>query len=330
MLQFIKEETCSYDHFIDMVKHKVAQQMGEGYSVSIYKVTKNNSLELDSLVVLKEGKNFAPNIYLRSYYESHLEGVGIDEITDRLCCIYNNSLLPIVKDDFSYRFDEMKSCIIYRLVNYDKNEKLLCNIPHIKYLDLAITFHCLVRNDEEGIGTIRITNEHMELWDITVSELEEVSRYNTSKFFPANIRSIDEVLRQLMQDETYQINEEDISYFSEGADGYPNTDKVSMYILSNKKGINGASCLLYDEVITDFANSINSDLYILPSSIHEVIMIPAASEAYQASCIKENDISTESLCRMVEEVNRTQVAIEEVLSDRVYYYSRESDEIIMK
>lgn len=329
MLQFVKEEACSYDHFIDMVKHKVKEQMGEDYSVSIYKVTKNNSLELDSLVVLKEGKNFAPNIYLRPYYESHLEGVGIEEIVDRLCSIYNNSLLPIIKEDFSYSYEEMKSCIIYRLVNYEKNENLLSKIPHIKYLDLAITFHCLVRNDEEGIGTIRITNEHMEFWSITVSELEEAAILNTRKFFPATIRSIDEVLRQLMKEESFQLNDTDLTCLSEGIDNNINTDKVSMYILSNKKGINGASCLLYDDVINSFANSINSDLYILPSSIHEVILIPVASGTKLTAGTKDNDINTESLSNMVEEVNRTQVAMEEVLSDRVYYYSRERDEILM-
>jgi hypothetical protein len=91
-----------------------------------------------------------------------------------------------------------------------------------------------------------------------------------------------------------------------------------MYILTNQKGINGASCLLYENVIRQFAGQINSDLYILPSSIHEIILIP-----------KKQNMKKETFTQMVEDVNRTQVAVEEVLSDHVYHYSREKDRILL-
>jgi uncharacterized protein YdhG (YjbR/CyaY superfamily) len=84
-----------------------------------------------------------------------------------------------------------------------------------------------------------------------------------------------------------------------------------MYILSNSNGINGASALLYPEVIENFSNTIKSNVYILPSSIHEVILVPFQEE-----------IDKSQLIQMVNEVNETQVAKEEVLSSSVYYYDR--------
>jgi hypothetical protein len=91
-----------------------------------------------------------------------------------------------------------------------------------------------------------------------------------------------------------------------------------MYVLTNYKGINGASCLLYPEILDQIGDKLNADFYILPSSIHELILI-----------IDDGKMNPISLREMVCEVNQTQVAADEVLSDQVYYYSREKQRIYM-
>lgn len=319
MLQTVKEEVLGYDSFVSTIKQIVKERMGEGYSIRIYKVMKNNSLELDSLVVLKEGKNFAPNIYLMPYYESYLEGTSVAELALRLCSIYEHCSVPVVEEEFSYSFEVMKPYIFYRLVSFDRNQKLLGQIPHTRYLDLAVTFHCLVRSDDEGIGTIRITNEHLNYWNITRKDLDSLAAGNTKRLFPATIKSMEEVLHGIFDQEGYE--EEGSQVFDRG-DRNPGFSLLPgqrrMYILTNKNGINGASCILYPEVIRNFANRMKSDLYILPSSIHEVILIP-----------KEKELNIDTLREMVMEVNRTQVAREEILSDRVYLYTRKQDEITL-
>ncbi|MBH1940131.1 hypothetical protein I5677_04380 [Mobilitalea sibirica] len=319
MLQLVKEQTTDYNFFVGAIKQRVNELMGDGYSVRIYKVVKNNSLELDSLVVLKEGKNFAPNIYLLPYYESYLEGTSIEELAKRLCCIYQHCSVPSMDQNFSYELEEMKPFIFYRIISYERNKKLLNMVPHVKYLDLALTYHCLVRNDDEGIGSIRITNEHIKLWDITVNELDALAYHNTKALFPATIRSMDEVLQGMLYDEFRGIEEDIPSDLIDhlNSNSYV-TNQIKMYVLSNQKGINGASCLIYTDIIGAFANQINSDLYILPSSIHEIILIP-----------KDKFCKKETLTRMVEEVNKTQVAYDEVLSNQVYLYSRKENKIVM-
>ena len=84
-----------------------------------------------------------------------------------------------------------------------------------------------------------------------------------------------------------------------------------MYILTNTEKLHGAACILYQQLLEEFAKKVNDNLYILPSSVHEIIMIPA-SFAGKASELRQ----------MVEEINATQVEEEEVLSDSVYFFNR--------
>ncbi|MDF2485276.1 MAG: hypothetical protein K0R46_1444 [Herbinix sp.] len=311
MVQVLRESTTEYDYFVGQLLSRVTQRMGDGYTARIYKVTKNNSLELDSLVLLKEGKNFAPNIYLHPYYKAYQQGVGMNELVNRLCNIYLSCTTPVVDEKFKYSFEEMKSRIVYRLVSYERNQKLLQNIPHIRYLDLAITYHCLVREDDEGIGTIRITKEHMKQWKVQLKELHELATDNTNRLFPVSIRSMEEVIRSMLTEELHGQEEdisEDLYRFIDGAAN----SKNKMYILTNLKGINGASCLLYSNVLNEFSERFQSDFYLFPSSIHELILVPTIDQK-----------SSKEYTDMVREINQTQVAPEEVLSDKIYYYSRE-------
>lgn len=317
MLKQVKERQSNYDEFINDMSERVKKLMGEEYSVRIYKVTKNNSLELDSLVILKKGSNFTPNLYLLPYYEAYLQGAEEQELAEKLCCAYKNYSKLEEYCSFSYSYEEVKPYIIYRLVSYDRNRKLLKIIPHIRYLDLAIIFHCLVREDKDGIGSIRITNEHKQQWGASIQDLYKLAAANTKRLFPPVIRKMDEVILGMLEEEAINGREvflktqrkEELLYNGEGNDRYP------MHILSNQQGINGAACLLYDKVLKDFSMQLQTDFYIIPSSIHEVILVPGSAA------------TMDMLETMVREVNLTQVAYDEVLSDQVYYYSAKTNSV---
>lgn len=320
MIQTVREEKFDYLVFSHTICSKVKELLGDEYQVEIHKITKNNSLELDSLVALQKGKTFAPNIYLLPYYESYMEGATIQEIAERLCKVYRQHCKSILSEEFVFSLERMRQLITYRLISFDSNQKLLSQIPHIKYLDLAITFQCLVRDDDEGIGTIRITNEHMKMWKISTEELLSYASKNTRRLFPPSIRTMKDTICSLLCNEMMNHCEDDCyeDFYNQLISSSLSMDSPPMYILSNQKGINGASCILYKNLLNDFSNQIQSDFFILPSSVHEVILIP----------FQEN-IKKESLEHMVQDVNRTQVALEEVLSDRVYFYSREKKGIIL-
>ena len=314
MIEVLKESDSGYDSFIANIMEMVKTKMGKDYTAQIYKVTKNNSLELDSLILLKEGKSFAPNIYLQPYYQAYLDGISMEEVTDRLCSIYQNCSAPIIGKDFNYTFEAIKNNIVYRLINREKNSKLLKKIPHLQFLDFAITFHCLVHHGQDGIGTIRITNDHISHWKVNLEELEKLAAENTKVQFPPTIRSMDEVIRKMMNESNGNDGDYSEEIINEIIQNKENSKR--MYVLSNSQGINGATCLLYSDILKNFSNHLKTDLFILPSSIHEVILVPF-----------ECSIDKELLRNMVVDVNQNQVASEEVLSDQVYYYSRDNDTI---
>lgn len=316
------KEIMTYEQFLARIKAIVKKRMGGGYLVDINHVIKNNSIQLDGLIILKNGERITPNIYLNSYFESYQEGESIEDIAAKIINIYEDTMEEGEREALCIQFElnEMKSSIIFRLVNYDKNIKLLNEIPHIRFLDLAITFHCLVKDNENGIGTIRITNEHIKNWNTTLEDITELATINTPVLLPASVRSMNEVIIDILNKEM-EHNSENIDVekeIKEVFDQMKQDTMTDMYVLSNAKGINGASCLLYPDVVKELSDQLNTDFYILPSSIHEIILVK-----------NKDKIDKNVLREMVIDVNYTQVAEDEILSNNIYFYSRKRDALTL-
>lgn len=297
----------AYEDFLFSVKQEAMAYLGEDYQIELKHVLKNNGVMLDGLLIRKYNQKVSPSIYLNQYYEQYNEGRNFLEIMEEILGTYEASQEESIQIglNLKYEFDQMKSIITYRLINYEKNKHLLRNIPHLRILDLAVTFHCIIRNDEDGIGTVRITQEHQNNWEISVEELWKLASENTRRLFPAIIRPMEDIVFDLMN--RNQL-EEELEF---------NPGSSNMYVLTNIKGINGATCLLYQGVLQDFASKLDCDFYILPSSIHEVILVPQVKN--ETMDFMNARLRLEE---MVREINETQVAVEEVLSDTVYEYSQ--------
>jgi hypothetical protein len=241
------------------------------------------------------------------------------------------------KFKFNYCLDTVKDKIYYRVVNYSKNKKLLENVPHKKFLDLAIIYYCLVNNNTDNIASIRITNDHMEKWGIDDNDLLELASENTPKLFPGVIRNMKDVLKDLIMKSSFEsvfgegniVKEENNVYYYKGKklenevidmmlNALTRDKDFDMYVLTNVNGINGASTILYNGLIEAFANKIKANVIILPCSIHEVIMIPYSTE-----------FTIEELKNMVKEINGSKVPEGEVLSDSVYVYQRKECALVM-
>ena len=197
----------------------------------------------------------------------------------------------------------MRSRIIFKLINTEKNRELLRDVPYIPFHDLSIVFQCLVSEERFGNASILIHNVHLQLWKVNARELYECALENTPLLQGYELADMNTVLEEMKA--LGGIDDEEIEDMQQ---------EVPMYVLSNKSRINGASCILYKDILKDFAMVVDKDLYVLPSSIHEVILLP--SDGTQES---------EQLKEMVREINQSQVEKEEVLSDSVYYYRRSDD-----
>ncbi len=322
-------DILTYEQFQLEILARLKNQIDYSYNIELVNVLKNNSVELVALVIQDHESVISPNIYLESYYQHYLDGMRIRNITEMIIDSHFEYLEEANKNipDFEFKWEAIKDKVFLRLVNREKNKKLLEEVPHLLYLDLAITFHYLVSSRADGINILRITKKHMKKWNIKIKELRDTAIENTPRLFPANIRNMNDVLVEMLYDDWANTNQdwpgqntESNMWISDNL--LPDdmllelvvdreSDDNPMYILSNDMGINGASCILYQDILYEFAHEIESDLYILPGSIHEVIIV------------KDNGyISKEDLVDMVVGVNETEVFEEDYLSNNVYHYNR--------
>lgn len=296
-----------FNEFAEEIKLQLEEILKQESTVAIHSVTKNNGVVLHGITITNGKRNISPTIYLEEFYGEFLKGKKIPEIAGEIYGIYEHDTYKENLDlSFFTDYENAKDNIVYKLVNYEKNKELLKEVPHVRYLDLAIVFYCLVKNEELGNATILIRNNHLSLWKQNANAIYNVARNNTPKLLPPDLRSMEEILEELLA-----VREED-------EDGMAcDITETGMYVLTNKSRMYGASVIMYEHVLSSFAGQKKRDLIILPSSIHEVILIPY-----------EDNHDREYLKQMVADVNRTQVDAQEVLSDQVYMYIRDEKKIV--
>ena len=299
----------TYQEFITHIKESMQEKLGSHVTVTLQDITKNNDTHLDGLTILSTSSNISPTIYLNYYYSQYTQGREASDILAEILNIYETNK-PDASIDVSFftSYDKVKSRIVFKLINYKKNKDLLKDVPYFQFLDLAIVFNCLIKTDDTGSATILIHNHHLALWQITKDDLYALAILNTPSLLPYDLRSMTDVLKELFQHDP--VNDSNLFQPSDSA--------CPMYLLSNHCKLNGSGCILYQNLLESFAVRLKSDLYILPSSIHEVLIIPA-----------NHNNSYQELSAMVREVNATQVSQDEILSDHVYYFSRVENRLTM-
>ncbi len=303
-----------YEAFKASIKECVGKKVEKGGKVVINHVLKNNGMELDGLVIMEKECNVAPTIYINGFYEQLCSGRELEDIVEELFKIYENN-----KSNFKFNpelfneYSNIKQSVVYKVINYDKNRKLLRDVPHKKILDLAVVYYCLIGQNNGINATALIHNEHINVWKISQNELHSDAVKNTPHLLRSCIRPMSGVLSDMAQELEM---EDDIAKEITAM----NLARIEneMYVLTNSSRINGAACILYDEVLQQFAETLDDDLYILPSSIHEVIILPKAC-----------DYDRDTLVSMVREVNADGVAQDEILSDNVYEYNRKQKVITL-
>lgn len=301
-----------FSSFTTLVREEVEKRAGEQYTVRINDVRKNNGVVLSGLTMMEDDSNISPTIYLNHYYEDFEDGrTTLTNVVNDVMDHYNRNKVNRSVDMRQFlNYESVKKGIVYKLVNTAKNKELLEDVPHVEFLDLSVVFQYLIQNEHFGTASILIHNAHLKLWDVSVEELYQVADANTQNLQGYELRSMIDAIRDLLEMDT--IGEAaDIEYMEEHADNVP------MYVLSNKNRVGGASCILYDGLLADFATAIGGSFYVIPSSIHEVLLLPADSRDEQ-----------DEIKAMIKEINDTQVRTEEILSDSLYFFDKEEGQLL--
>lgn len=263
---------------------------------------KNNDTTRYGIVWKRRDEFISPTVYVDGFYQDFLrKKKTIPEIAKEV-----QETLEKVRThaeqyrDFSVDYGDCREKIVYRLISYDRNKNFLQTVPHLPFLNLAIVFSIVCHISEKGLETVTVTNDLMEKWQTNTKELIHLAEENTPRILPLTVNSLISVLTQFMG-----LTDDEKS--KEEPDGQP-----PMLLLSNTAGVNGASVMLYPDVIHRIAEQCKSDLYILPSSIHELIVVPESSAG-----------TREELSRMVQDINTEHVSKDEILSDTAYFYDRD-------
>ena len=273
-----------YTKFINTMQNKVKENLSSDIMVDVHRTVKNNGTTRTGLMFSQPGVNLSPTIYLEEFYDQYLQGESMDSLVQSIQEIYEKVR---VRKSFLYNsifeYSKMKPCIVYKVIQKSSNEDLLQQVPYESYMDLAIVYYALLETTEFGTATLLIRNEHLKGWKVTKEEIHEVAKINTPCLLPIEASMLTEY----------------------------------MYIITNRKRSFGAAVMMYEDVWKQMAAIIGENFYVLPSSVHELILIP---ESY--------GMDRKHLQEMVREINRTEVDDEEILSDHVYYYNRKEERLL--
>lgn len=295
----------TYENFIEELLADLALRFPEDTGFLIKRILKNNSLSMDGLLITDPSINISPTIYLPRYYEDYIGGKSISNICDELVTCYEKyKVSQSIDISFFTDFSRVKDNIILKLIHTESNGELLQGIPHITYYDLSVVFcyyvpanTCAVASEETN-ATILIRNEHIACWNETAESLFALAKENSPRLFPPQMQRLPELLAEIWGD----LPEEDTAMDDL-------SEQIPLYVLTNRSRFFGAGALLYEGMLEQCAKKLGSRFYVIPSSIHEVLLLPLSQDIYE-----------EDLNEMIQEVNCHHVAIDEVLSDHVYLY----------
>ncbi|MCI5586121.1 MAG: DUF5688 family protein [Lachnospiraceae bacterium] len=315
--------------FTEKIVSALEEFYGADARIETHHIYRNNGLKLQGICVLMSGRNIAPTVYLNHFFEAFLKGTDFGEILSQIITLYEeNQISQNLDIDFFLDYRKVKKRLVLRLIHRERNKEMLKEVPHQVFHDLAVVCHCLLVNQNIGTGSILIHRHHLESWKIDEEELFRAAYENSPRIQPCQIHRMYDMVKEIMgravEDKVEEIcqeypqNKDDlVKRTMEDMEVEIQDFPVSMYVLTNAGRYYGAACLLYEGTLEKAAEKIGGDFYLLPSSVHEVILVAK----------QEKDKKTD-FNKMVQEVNQSQVEPQEWLSDHAYLYKKEEKQLI--
>ena len=286
--------TLSYEGFRNVLFSQTKRVFKDEFGINditVEKTIRNNDTEIEVLCIKHGTTGCMPNIHIDDLYEVYEKGENIDEIIDSVKETYircSRYTLPDLEKlrAFVENIDEAGSKIEFRLINADTNEKRLEDKPFKRFGEFALSYQLKVGTADNGFYVTLITNDMMELWNLNIDELHRQAVENMDPINNFVLQKLSDLLEI--------------------------PDRTGMFVLTNKHKMNGATMIMFDEVRQKVGKYVGGDYYILPSSVHEVIIIP---KRYTS------DISY--LTYMIRSANRDEriVRPDDFLSDNLYEYN---------
>ncbi len=304
-----------YEIFKAVVEQNFLRYLPEEYrdaEIKVYPVKKVNRT-LDGLAVLPaDGSRIFPTIYVNDMYEHYQACDNLETVLRDAAGSYAK-----VQDNvkgFAPDMDigHVRDHIIMCLINTEQNREMLSGMPNRQFHDLSVIYRWVVERTPDAVGSVIVSDKIAEEIGMTEEELFQCAVENTRRMYPVSITCMGSMFGGIPEGITLpQEVREEMERAKRTAD--------NMWIISNKSGINGAASMLYEENLHQLAEKLGENLFILPSSIHEVIAMPAEMAGKNLT----------NLIEMVQEVNMGSVELGERLSNSVYHYDRNARKVTL-
>ena len=283
-----------YEKFKEEIRKRVQEKLGAGTEISFRGLERNNGIKEEGMEVWEKGSTAAPVLHLEELYEDCCESGSMENAVGRALKLLEEKP-PVDIGEVPKTWEAAWGRIRAELVHYDWNRESLKSIPHRKFLNLAVAYRVELPEMGGFHARIRINSSLMELWGVTEERLYREAM-ESLKNEPYIIQPIVELLGGMAGIPTGEMPK------------LPE-EMPKQHILTTESCRYGAAGMLRKDLMEGFTGQAGGSFYILPSSIHELILLPDTA-----------DICAEELKKMVKEVNESAVAREEWLSEDVYYY----------
>lgn len=305
----------NYDDFKKYVSDHIKEHLPEEFAdanMRFQDIHKSGGVSYEALMInLKDQEHFSavPALNLTSAFQEYEQGRDLDSIVSGLADIRAHATLPgEVKAQAFLDYEYAKDKIFPRLINAKANAEYLSDKPHVDIEDLSVMYTMRIQEDSNGVAEAIISNDLMEAWGVNAEEISNTAMANLAQRRPF-FANIEEVLfgggvKDMPSEEFSSI--EDID---------PGQYDMPFFVLSNEHKTKGAVTVLDPKTMTQITNKLG-EVYIIPSSVDEVLIVPQ-------SCVD----SVAHLSKMVTDVNNEAVAPQDQLSNNVYEFDLENQTI---
>ena len=293
--------------FQQYLQETIKDFLPESYAdakITFNEVIKNNDTHLTGISIAKPGEHVVPNIYIENFWNNYQNGKNIDEIVGDIADMRIEYDTPGIGPEVAQKimnYDAVKESLQIRLCDTQENQERLANLVHTEHSDFSATYHVNLQETEEGTASMAVTQDLLKTWGVSVDQLHQdalAADMNRDPMFCD--------MGSMMESMMFGAEPKNL------LDGNPDQGAgMGMYCLTNGVKIDGAGLILQGNIMQQIGEIVGGDFYILPSSCHEVIVVPEAV-----------DIELKELSAMVQQINRTEVSREDRLSDHVQHYDR--------
>ena len=248
------------------------------------------------LVIRKDNDSCSPVLNLDKAYVSYTtHGDAVKAVSELAEQANSAAGISLSGTDFG-DYEIVKGKLFIRVSNMEAVKDRLDGVPHKEVCDLVMTCHIDVGTLDGANANALVTNALLERYGVTAEQLIQDAISNSVETKPVKVQTLFGILTELS-----------------GVEPERDENSENIYVVTNKYGAYGAAALFYPETMARVGKLLGGDYFILPSSIHEMLVLK-----------DDGNQNTEQLAEMVYSVNREQVAPAERLSDHVYHYSCET------